>query len=145
MRLHRPKRKHGCEINITPLIDIVFLLIIFSMVISQFQKIEVENLEVPEARKAEQARASSPGRIVINVDRDGRIFVSHRSLTMAGLGELLSAETRHRQPEDLTVLVRADRRTPWRNVGRVLGACAARKISQVKIAALEPESAGPKS
>ena len=142
MRLHKPKRRYGCEINITPLIDIVFLLIIFSMVVSQFTKMELEDIELPAAAKGQEPKEAPPSRIVVNVTREGRIVVSRRALSVASLRGLLSAESQRNGPENVSVIIRGDRNTPWRKVTEILGACAAGKIGRVKVAVTEPGAAG---
>ena len=92
MRLAKPRRRYGCEINITPLIDIVFLLIIFSMVVSQFARLQAENVSLPEAYKGKDATSASSARIVVNVTDDGRVMVFGRQQSDASLGELLLVE-----------------------------------------------------
>ena len=57
MHLRRPKRAFGTELNITPLIDIVFLLIIFSLVVSQFTKLEVEKVDKAKPAKTTASAA----------------------------------------------------------------------------------------
>lgn len=138
MRLIRPRRKFGCEINITPLIDIVFLLIIFSMVVSQFSKLRAEKLQLPRAYKGADPAAAGRGRIVVNVLHDGGIRVARRAYSLSSLAGLLAAQTRKRGPEDVSVVIRGDRRTPWATVARILQVCAARGIGRVKVAVIEP-------
>jgi len=46
VRLHRAKREYGCQINIAPLIDVVFLLIIFFLTVSHITQVRVEALDV---------------------------------------------------------------------------------------------------
>ena len=138
MRLAKPRRNFGCEINITPLIDIVFLLIIFSMVVSQFAKLQAEGLKLPEAHEGQRPAAPSDGRVVINVLTDGRIKVAGKAQSMASLGALLSAEAARRGAARVSAVVRADRRTPWAWVSQVLELCAARRIDRVKVAVVAP-------
>jgi biopolymer transport protein ExbD len=140
MRLTRARRKFGCEINITPLIDIVFLLIIFSMMVSQFTKLQVEKLELPTARAGREPPAGE-GRLVVNVMASGRIVVSGRRRSAGSLERLLAVEAEQRGAANVSVVIRSDRRTPWAAVAPILQACAARKIARVRVAVTPPEAA----
>ncbi len=144
MRLTRTRRKFGCEVNITPLIDIVFLLIIFSMMVSQFTKLQAEKLLLPAAHAGRDPRGGAGGRIVVNVMPTGRIVVSGRRRSAESLGRLLAVEARRRGAGNVRVVIRSDRRTPWAAVGPILQACAARQIARVKVAVRPPgEAAEP--
>ena len=138
MRLTKKRRRFGCEINITPLIDIVFLLIIFSMVVSQFTKVEVDELELPEAAKGETPKALPVGRIIVNLHTDGRIVVGGQAHSPQSLKDLLDAAVNQSGNENVSILIRGDRQAPWRKVAGVLRACAAKNIAKVKVAVIEP-------
>ncbi len=142
MRLIRTRRRPTCEINITPLIDIVFLLIIFSMVLSQFSKLRAEKLALPEARKGAEPKPVEGARIVVNVLPDGRMVVFRRQQSLESLTALLAAKAAQAGPAGVSVVIRGDRRSPWRVAGRVLQACAARGIARVKVAVVEPGEGG---
>ena len=59
MRLRKRKPEYGCEINIAPLIDVVFLLIIFFLTVSHITQLQVEPLSLPEAEEGpEEAPAA---------------------------------------------------------------------------------------
>jgi biopolymer transport protein ExbD len=141
MRLIRTRRKFGCEINITPLIDIVFLLIIFSMVLSQFAKLQAAKLQLPEAHKGADSAAPVGGRVVVNVLDDSVVLVSARRQTAESLDALLADRARRAGPDAVSVVIRADRRAPWRAASQILQACAARGIARVKVAVVEPGKA----
>jgi len=108
-------------LNLTPMIDIVFLLIIFFMVGTKFTELERKiGLRVPEVTDS-GALTAAPERKVISVYRDGRIELDQEPVT---LGELTSRLTDvSRQYADLGVLVRGDGRGPYANVANVLNAC----------------------
>jgi len=144
MKLTRTRRTVACEVNITPLIDIVFLLIIFSMVVSQFTKLEVTNVVLPEAHEGVEARLSGGGRIVVNVLPTGRMVVAGTGHSTGSLGEVLSAEAARRGAANVSVVIRSDRQTPWASVAPILRACADRRIDRVRVA-VRPPAASPES
>jgi biopolymer transport protein ExbD len=108
-------------LNLTPMIDIVFLLIIFFMVGTKFTELERKiTLRVPEVVDR-GALTAAPERKVVNVYRDGTITLDKVPVTLQQLTANL-ADTR-RQYEDLGVLVRGDAKGEFQLVASVLNAC----------------------
>jgi biopolymer transport protein ExbD len=145
MRLRKVRRTFGVEINMTPMIDIVFQLVIFFMLVSQVTRVEAENLSLPEAQKANTPDQPPVGQLVINVTRDRRYIVSGQSHVMAGIEAILAGEVAARPASQVSVLVRGDRDTPWEAVARALQACATKQIVNVRVAVLKPENTGRSS
>src|SRR5262245_21305413 len=91
-------------INLTPMIDIVFNLIIFFMVSTRFTEIERRvDLSVPQVGATGKLGEVQRGR-TINVYRDGTITLDSRPVTLTELRALLAAA--HRQYEGLEVTIR---------------------------------------
>ena len=129
-----PLKTHQDEqptLNLTPMIDIVFLLIIFFMVGTKFAEMErTVQLEVPKVGDL-GALSSAPEKRVINVYNDGSIVVDRRSITLEQLrAELKSAPAQY--PE-LGVVVRGDGAGPFQNVASVLTACRQAGIDDMGI------------
>ena len=143
MRLHKRRRSYGCEINLAPLIDIVFLLIIFFMTVSQISRVQVETVNLPEAESGERSKPLLSGRLVVNVHKDGRISVLGRNRSLAAFRALLAEVVRGRNPDDIAVLVRGDRELPWDTAGAILKACAAQGIYRARVAVVRPGEANP--
>jgi len=129
-----PLKTHQDEqpsINLTPMIDIVFLLIIFFMVGTKFTELERNmELEVPQVSDV-GALTSAPQQQVVNVYGDGRIALDKEFVS---LEELKSRLTRTRsQYADLGVLVRGDAQGPLQNVTTVLDVVRQAGISDMGI------------
>jgi biopolymer transport protein ExbD len=108
-------------LNLTPMIDIVFLLIIFFMVGTKFTELERKiGLRVPEVTDR-GALSAAPERRVVNVYRDGTVTLDQQPVTLGELTARLAAV--RRQYEDLGVLVRGDAKGEFQNVAAVLNAC----------------------
>lgn len=138
MRLRKAKRQVGWEINIAPLIDVVFLLIIFFMTVAQIKSVEIVPIELPEAKTREQAQT---GRLVINVwKRDGvtSLNLDGRPHTFESLHSMLAIGAQNRKPGDVEVLLRGDRNLDWSDAARVLQTLAANRIDRVRIAVVQP-------
>ncbi|MBN2475573.1 MAG: biopolymer transporter ExbD [Pirellulales bacterium] len=118
-------------LNLTPMIDIVFLLIIFFMVGTKFTELERKiGLRVPEVADR-GALTAAPERKIVNVYQDGTITLDQTPVTLDELTERL-AEVRS-QYEDLGVLVRGDAQGQFQGVASVLNACKQAGVRELGI------------
>lgn len=117
------KRGKALELfNLTPMIDMVFLLLIFFLVASRFEEVErALKLELPTASEA-VPMTQRPREIFINIDAQGRYFVGGRVMNEAELEEHLAAATRN-NPLTQSVVIRADKRAEWDHVARAMNLC----------------------
>ena len=127
-------RDEQSSINLTPLIDIVFLLIIFFMVGTRFSELnEAEKnieLQVPQVTDA-KALTAAPRKRVINVFEDGKITLDE---TQVSLGDLYTRLTDARQQyRKLGVVIRGDGRSIYQNVAEVIATCKRAEIADVNI------------
>ncbi|NLX07862.1 MAG: biopolymer transporter ExbD [Phycisphaerae bacterium] len=136
MRLRKTRRTYGTEINIAALIDVVFLLIIFFMTVSQFTRVEAEPLALPEAQQGRQDD-SAMGRMIVNLHADGRIVVAGRTCSDEQLQALLVREKSAAGPDGPAVLIRGDRDALWRSVSTVMRLCAAENIQKVRVSVVD--------
>jgi len=144
MKLGKTRRAFGAELNIAPLIDVVFLLIIFFMTVSQMTKMEVEEVTLPEAKEGTPPKELATGRLIINLRKDGQVVVDGRTRSIDSLRGLLARELKDRERADeLSVLVRGDREAPWQRAAQILRACTANGIDHVRMAVIEPQAAEP--
>lgn len=99
------------EVEITPMIDVVFLLIIFFMVAAQFARISRAELDLPQ-EKGEQEQAAEEAGLVINLLADGSIVVAQRTVGIEELLQIVQAEIDRLpsgDPRNVKLLIRADR------------------------------------
>ena len=129
-----PLKTHVDEqpsLNLTPMIDIVFLLIIFFMVGTKFSELERKiGLRVPEVTNAE-ALTAAPEPRVVNVYRDGAITLDRAPVTLEDLTRTLAAA--RSQYRDLGVLVRGDANGRFQRVAEVLNACKQADVRELGI------------
>ena len=124
-------------LNLTPMIDIVFLLIIFFMVGTKFSELERKiGLRVPEVANAE-ALTAAPEPRVVNVYRDGRITLDRTPVTLEDLTEKLAAA--RSQYSELGVLVRGDAEGRFQHVAEVLNACKQADVRELGISVRPPD------
>ena len=127
------------QLNLTPMIDIVFLLIIFFMVGTRFSEIEQQyDIELPTA-SAVQPMTSRPDALVLNVARSGTVAMNGVALDMAELQTKLE-EAREKYP-DQAVLIRGDGEGIYQSVIDVMDTCHRAKIQKFSLA-FQPQSSG---
>lgn len=126
-------------LNLTPMLDVVFLLIIFFMVGTQFSEIERKiKLEVPAVSQT-AALTAAPSKKVINVYADGQITLDRQEVTLDELiGQLAAAR---QQYADLGVLIRGDASGAFQTVAEVLNACKQAGIVDLGISVKPVETA----
>ena len=114
------------DINLTPLIDVVFLLLIFFMVTATFQNDERDlRISVPQAEHGNPIR-DLPEVMVVGVRKDGTISIGGREVDKEELRRVLTRARRKNRKQK--VIVRADRDTPFQHPILVLDMCTGLKI-----------------
>lgn len=128
--------------QLAPLIDIVFLLLVFFIVTSALQQIERQtDITVPTSDRGKVRRASRHP-YTINVSKDGAIFIGSRQFTIERLRDWLTDLRRAYRDETPSIIIRADRETAFQHFVRVLDACAAADIRNVAYANIEEARRG---
>lgn len=137
----RPRRREEPDLNVTPLIDVVFLLLIFFMVTTTFRKEGQFDLELPEASNAGQSIEQET--ITIDIDAAGFYTVDQRRLPdrrlptlNAALGGVLKTLGDTGAANTIPLLIRADGKTPHQAVVKVLDAASQLGLSNVGIIAI---------
>ena len=122
-------------IQMAPLIDMIFITLIFFMVLSVLSQMETEiNISVPKAKEAKEA-SRTPGEIIINVSKDGSVLVNQQALNYEQLKQML-LKVSNLFP-DQAVIIRADQNTFHKNVIKVLDACASADIWNIAFATVK--------
>lgn len=126
------------EVNITPLIDVVFLLLIFFMVTTTFNQQAELRVDLPEASAEEQTLDVIP--IEITIDTAGIYFVNGASLSKNDASGLMqSLQKILDNDEERSVIIRADATTPHQAVVTAMDAVSRLGISKLSIATSKPK------
>ena len=126
----RHSKKEAPEVNITPLIDVVFLLLIFFMVSTTFQREAELSIELPEA--SSQAQPTEDQRIEVAIDASGRYFVDGRPLINRQPETIRKAlQQASEGRESAPLVISADADTPHQAVVTVMD--AARRLGLVRL------------
>jgi biopolymer transport protein TolR len=107
------------EINVTPLVDVMLVLLIIFMVTAPLLVAGVP-VDLPESRAAPLDTQVQP--VQVSLDREGRIFIDETPVAEAALAQRLSAiAAEPAPPEGRRIFLRADRGLDYGRVMRVMG------------------------
>jgi biopolymer transport protein ExbD len=139
MRAPRTSRRQPIGVNMTPMIDVVFLLIVFFLLSTHFVQQESHlELNLPTAATGHEPSADSPPRVTINILPDGQILLGSSEARPDEIAHRLQYEREHTSG-DLEVRIRADRTLPYGAVEPILLACAQAGIWNVTFAVHQKE------
>lgn len=126
----RTKRDNDLDINITPLIDVVFLLLIFFMISTTFQRESEITIELPES-SGDIAKTEKKV-IEISIDNQGNYFVNQRRIKNSDIKTLKKAISITRgDVKEPKLIISADKLTPHQSVVRAMD--AARQLGLVHL------------
>jgi len=118
------RRFHGSsalsEINVTPFVDVVLVLLIIFMMTAHVMEFGIE-IDVPKTKYVKDSAKELP---VINITRDGNLYLNEKPVNINDLGAVLQSPYRSQ-----AVYVRADKGTIWNPIAHVLSELSAAKIT----------------
>jgi biopolymer transport protein ExbD len=131
------RKRPGIHINMTPMIDVTFQLIIFFLLSSHLAQQETQaELDLPSASSGRQAAADERPRLNVNVTADGSVMLGSTPTPPDEISRRLRIE-HQRLGSDLEVRIRADRGVPFRAIEPILLACADAGIWNLTFAVFE--------
>lgn len=130
----RQWRTTGCDVDMTPMIDVVFQLIIFFIVTMKLEQDINPEIELEDARHGPIIEDTDPRQLTIEVDRRGWISIRNAQFSQQRLYEFM--RHRYRQYGAFPVLIRADRRTRHNDVKAVMDICTRVGIWRISFAAV---------
>jgi biopolymer transport protein ExbD len=141
MRFRGYKPADTTGMQLAPMIDIVFLLLIFFIVTWSYARFETElDISLPAASKSQEPNRLV-GEIVVNVHKDGRMIIEGAELTdeklLGMLSEIVTAY------KDQAVILRGDKETSYENIMRVLNICKEAGIWNISFATERERTPAP--
>ena len=124
MRIPSNVRSGELGFNMTPMIDVVFLLIIFFLVSSHLAKQEAQmELPLPVAESGEKQTESESRRLTLNVLQDGSMLLAGRPVSRNELQQRL-ATAKRTEGSEVEIRIRSDRNVAYRHVEPIMLSCA---------------------
>jgi biopolymer transport protein ExbD len=138
MRVPVSSRRYGVAVNITPLIDLVFLLNIFFLVATYFIRNEqVEPVDLPAASRGVDEAEDAPGRLIVTINAEGRLSSAGLPIAPTDFEAYLRETLGRHGVEKTEVRFRADRLAPYSAVEPLLVKTAELGVTKVRFAVLQ--------
>ena len=119
------------EIQMTSMMDCIFLMLIFFLVSSQLKKVEKElPIELPRANTTRDVK-STPDLITVSVNAKGELFVNSKPVGDAGLKNALANAAK--ENPDRRIRINGDVFAPFRSIVQVLDTCQGEGLTVVGI------------
>lgn len=129
----RPKRRDDLELNLIPLIDVIFMLLIFFMLTTTFDNISTIVINLPEATKNQREVKLDP--IELSIDASGRYYVRDQLLINTQIDTLRRALAEAAgASRNLPLLISADGQAPHQSVVTALDAARQENMVNISIA-----------
>ncbi|MBU4305149.1 MAG: biopolymer transporter ExbD [Candidatus Omnitrophica bacterium] len=131
-RKHLELERGQKEINITPLVDMVFLLLIFFMLTSSFIVLPGITINLPKAVTSEIIKEKN---LILTINSDNVLYLNEKPITFSELTGFLDEMVKSKQEKP--ILIKADKDTQLGTVVKVWDICRKVGVSQINIATLQ--------
>ena len=140
--LHRPKRRVRVRIDMTPMVDVAFLLLIFFMVTTVFRKPQAMEVNLPPADAVVQVPESNVMTLYVRADQKIYYRMAKGPLTPAARGELIELfQSSGQLNPELILLVKVDRSATYGTMVDMMDALALAEMKRFSLVQLTPEDA----
>ena len=128
----------GCDVNMTPMIDVVFQLIIFFVVTLKMSDDKDSTIKLEDGKAGTPITQEElpPSQLTIDIARNGRVSLSNITLSDQMLAQKIQ-ERKARYGTEFPCMIRADWRTKHRDVARVMGICSANGVWKLSFVAIK--------
>ncbi len=126
----RARKRPLSEINVTPLVDVMLVLLIIFMISAPLLTVGVP-VELPKTEASAVETEKPP--VTVSIDRDGAIFVQRDETAFDALVERVGDAAGETERDELSVFVRADGRAPYQAVARVMARLSASGFTKINL------------
>jgi len=127
----------GVDIDLTPVIDMVFLLLIFFLVATKFADVERDVRVHPPTSRHARPITAIPEELVVNVTAEGTLLVAGRQRSMEEIGHLLKTATQSNPHQ--SVVIRGDRDAVLHQAVGVLDLCEKYEVERTYLTTQQME------
>lgn len=139
----RRTRSEEVSVNLTPLIDVVFLLLIFFMVSTTFTRETQLKVDLPQAASGDPAQSTDVQQIELTISATGEVAINDKALIAPSLSTIKAALQRESAGDtNLPVVITADAQTSHQSVITAMDAAGQLGFSRLRLTTSEMEPEG---
>lgn len=142
MRAFRRRPWASLSVDMTPLIDVIFLIIIFFIIMINFSEIHLHDVPLPKADEARGSQVAEDEKMRVVVKTEDTVLFEREQIRVSDLPAVLRAS--HADPSRLTIQIRANENVPYQVIRQIMLELAHSGISQIEFSAW-PEAPEPPS
>jgi len=131
----KKKQSPGCEVDMTPMIDVVFQLIIFFIVTIKMDENINEDIVLEPGKHGPTITEEDPRTMIVEVDKRGWISIHGAQLSRAKFRSIMKA--RYRRHGEFPVLIRGDYRAEHKDIREVMDICTEANIWRINFVAVK--------
>ncbi len=126
-----PKKRHSFDLNVVPLIDVLFVLLLFTLLTSNLTKQTGVDVDKPQAQSAGELSKQS---ILVAITREGNIHVNERQVDLAALQTVVSQMLVNSSGREVVLV--ADQKSETGILVSVMDACNLAGAKKISVAAM---------
>lgn len=142
MRAFRRRPWASLTVNMTPLIDVVFLIIIFFIIMINFSEMFIREVNLPRADEARHSRVDRKLLLPILIKSEEKVFLKGHQIDVSLLSDMVKRT--YPYPKNYTIQIRADENVSYRVINRIMRELARLHIDRIEFSTWkeEPEPIG---
>jgi len=110
----KSRNREETTIDLTPMVDVVFLLIIFFLITTTFQKEKTINLDLAKSNSSKEFKKDEG--LTISIDKEGKYYYQKKEATIAKLKDILQNEKKKE-----LILIKSDKDAAYKHVVKIMG------------------------
>ncbi len=133
MRAFRKRPWATLDVNMTPLIDVIFLIIIFFIIMINFSEMHIHNVRLPKADEAGRSQVAEDAKLRITIKAEDVILFERKKIRVPNLPAVLRAH--HADPAKLTIQIRATENVAYEVIRQIMLELTRLGISKIEFSA----------
>ncbi|MBU3950460.1 MAG: biopolymer transporter ExbD [Proteobacteria bacterium] len=135
MRAYRKRPWPAMAVNLTPLIDVVFLIIIFFITIINFSEMQNRKVTLPKADEAVNSKVDERLKISLTIKSEDTIFLDGMNIKLDQLDRIY--QIKNNIPKNVTIVIQADEKVPYAIIKNAMHKLSLANISKIEFSTLK--------
>lgn len=135
MRAYRKHPWSAMAVNMTPLIDVVFLIIIFFIIMINFSEMQIRKLDLPKAGETQVSTVAKQLKISLTIKSKDMVLLDRTKIQLSQLDRLRQIKTG--LPRDLCVLIQADEKVPYGVIKKAMQQLSLANVQKIEFSTIK--------